>query len=169
MNKIKNLKVEQFLKDLASSAPTPGGGATAALTGAMAASLVEMVANLTIGKSKYQKVQEEVKLLGIQVARNKNILLGLADEDVSAFNQAMLAYRSKDKTKIKKALVYATDVPGKVAAISKKVGVLAVRIAKIGNKNAYSDARSALHLAEASAKAAYENIKINKKALAALK
>ena len=59
MNKIKNQKIEQFLDDLSSSSATPGGGATAALTAAMAASLVEMVAGLTLGKTGYEKNQKE--------------------------------------------------------------------------------------------------------------
>lgn len=169
MNKIKNLKIEEFLKELSSSAPTPGGGATAALTGAMAASLVEMVANLTIGKRRYEKVQKEVRQLADKAAKYKVTLLELADDDVKAFNQVMSAYKSKDQRKIKQSLIYATEVPTKVVLMSKGVGALALRIAKVGNKNAYSDARSALHLTQAAIKAAQENIKINKKILAGLK
>jgi formiminotetrahydrofolate cyclodeaminase len=169
MNKIKNLKIGAFLEDLSSSAPTPGGGATAALAGAMAASLVEMVANLTIGKAKYEKVQKEVRILAGKAAKHKEILLKLADEDVKAFNQVMSAYKSKDQRKIKKALMYATEVPTKVALVSQGVRTLALKIARIGNKNAYSDAKSALHLTEAAVKSAQENIKINKKILAGLK
>lgn len=50
---IKDQKITDFLNDLKSEAPAPGGGAVAALTGAQGAALIMMVANLTIGKKKY--------------------------------------------------------------------------------------------------------------------
>jgi formiminotetrahydrofolate cyclodeaminase len=53
--KIKDQKVSEFLDNLAAKSPTPGGGAVAALTGAMAASLTEMACNLTIGKKDYRE------------------------------------------------------------------------------------------------------------------
>ena len=169
MNKIKSQKIEEFLKDLGSSSPAPGGGAVAALAGAMSASLVEMVANITIGKGKYQSVQGEVKRISNKASGLSKKLLSLADEDAKAFDKVMASYRSRDKAKIKKALLLATDIPTRVSRLSKEAENLGVMIAKIGNKNAYSDAKSAIYLAEAAYKSAQENIKINKKALAALK
>lgn len=160
---IKELKINQFLKVLGSSSPTPGGGAVAALTGAIAATLVEMVANITIGKRGYEKVEKDIKILRYKVIKAKKELLELADEDVKAFDQVMFAIKSKDKSKIKNALTYAIEVPTKTAKLSKEIAELAEKISKIGNKNTYSDARSAVHLAEAAYKSAQENIKINKK------
>ena len=55
--KIKNQTVQEFLDDLVSKTPAPGGGSVAALMGATAASLVSMVCNLTIGKKKYAKIE----------------------------------------------------------------------------------------------------------------
>ena len=53
--------VEQFLDDLASGHPTPGGGSAAAIMGAMGAAMVSMVCNLTIGKKGYATVETEMK------------------------------------------------------------------------------------------------------------
>ena len=53
--------VNDFLEKLASEAPTPGGGSVSALIGALGAALVSMVANLTVGKKKYEIVEQEVK------------------------------------------------------------------------------------------------------------
>ncbi len=53
--------IETFLTELASAAPTPGGGGAAAISGAMGAALVSMVCNLTIGKKKYAEVEAELK------------------------------------------------------------------------------------------------------------
>ena len=57
---MKQLPVEAFLDQLASSQPTPGGGSAAAVMGAMGAALVSMVANLTVGKKKYAEVEQQV-------------------------------------------------------------------------------------------------------------
>ena len=168
MSSIKNQRIESFLKDLSSPSPTPGGGAVAALSGAMAASLVEMVCNLTLGKMKYQKASGQARRIKSEASKIRKQLTDLSDKDVSSFNSVLAAYKSKDKKRIKTALLGATSVPQEVKKLSARVGQLATSIGKVGNRNAYSDARSAFYLAFASQKAAEENIKINKKALAAL-
>lgn len=166
MAKIKELEINDFLKKMASESPTPGGGAVAALAGAMAASLVEMVSNITIGKKGYEKVAKELKKLRNEVRKSKLHLLRLADEDVKAFAKVMTAYKSKDKRKIKKALLWATAVPSQTAKLARQVERLGLTVAKIGNKNAVSDAKTAVYLARAARLSALENVKINKRALA---
>jgi len=47
-------KISEFIEQVASNTPTPGGGAVGAITAAMATALVEMVASLTIGKKGYE-------------------------------------------------------------------------------------------------------------------
>jgi len=54
-------KVSNFLDELASNSPTPGGGSAAALAGALGAGLISMVGNLTVGKKKYEDVEEDIK------------------------------------------------------------------------------------------------------------
>ena len=54
----ENQKIIDFLNELKSAAPAPGGGAVAALTGAQGAALIMMVANLTVGKKKYEEYEE---------------------------------------------------------------------------------------------------------------
>ena len=77
----------------------------------------------------------------------------------------MIAYRSKNNEAIKKALKYAIEVPFEVRKLSQAVEKLAYRVSKIGNKNALSDAKIAVHFAHASGKSALENIKTNKESL----
>ena len=57
---LQDKKVSEFMETLASNAPVPGGGSVAALSGAVAAALTEMVANLTVGKKKYGDVEDEM-------------------------------------------------------------------------------------------------------------
>ena len=163
--KIKNQKIEDFLDNLASKSPTPGGGAVAALTGAMAASLVEMVCNLTMGKKNYAQVQDEMVKIAERVSELSQELLDLADSDSEAFERVMGAYKNGDKEKIKAALLTAIEVPEKTAEYCENVRELAEIVAKLGNTNAHSDAMSAEHLAFAAIQSAQENIEINKKAL----
>jgi formiminotetrahydrofolate cyclodeaminase len=150
--KIKEQKIKDFLEVLSSKSPTPGGGAAAALVGAMAAALVEMVINLS------QKLKGKRQKLG-EIRRLRNHLLELADKDVIAFDAVMAAYRSKKG--IQEALKNATEIPLQTALLSNEVLDLAKEISKKGNKNAASDAKSALYMAKAARASALENVKIN--------
>lgn len=166
---IKDQSVKDFLGDVASSRPTPGGGAVAAVSAAIAASLVEMVANLTIGKKDYLGVEGRMKNLAEEMAQARSELLDLADADSDAFDKVMEAYKTKDKSKIKAALYWAIEIPKKVVDFATNIQNAAVEVSKIGNKNTYSDAMSAEYLANAALEAAEENIIINTKVLASLK
>jgi len=161
---IKDQKIKEFISDLSSSSPTPGGGATAALCGAFSASLAEMVCNLTIGKKGYEEVENKMKEIKESVVKEKEKLLLLADEDVKAFDEVMKAYKIKTKDreqKIQKTLKYATLVPLEVAQLSSKISNYSNILIGKGNKNALSDAKSAKYLALAAIKSANENIDIN--------
>ncbi|KKR85777.1 MAG: Formiminotransferase-cyclodeaminase [Candidatus Woesebacteria bacterium GW2011_GWB1_41_10] len=148
--------MKDFLEKLAGKNPTPGGGAAAAIAGAMGAALVEMVISLS-------------KNLELKTNNLREKLLKLAEEDVVAFDSVMAAYRSKNKEKIMKALLKAIEVPEKTKKLSKEVEKLAKIAARKGNKNALSDAKTALYLAQAAQKGAEANIKINKQSLASLR
>ena len=70
--------VEQFLNDLASGHPTPGGGSAAAIMGAMGAAMVSMVCNLTIGKKGYAAVETEMKAVRNESERIRRRLTAMA-------------------------------------------------------------------------------------------
>jgi formiminotetrahydrofolate cyclodeaminase len=157
---IKDQKIEDFLDDLASKKPTPGGGATAALAGAMAASLVSMVAKLSMDKDK------EFKEIERKADRLRKELLELADEDCQVYEGVMETYRTDKKElgrlrKIQKALKKAAEVPLKTAQKSVEVVKLVSFCAREGNQNAISDARVGVELATAAVYSALENVRIN--------
>lgn len=154
---IQKQTFEQFLEELSSKEPTPGGGAVAALSGAMAASLVEMVVNLT--------KDEEIKHLGEKAHELRVKLMDLADQDVAAFDKVMHAYHAKDKDLVRKALEGAIVVPEQTKEYACLIEEIAKTVEKEGNKNAVSDARTAIYLAQAAQKSAQENIEINEAAL----
>lgn len=151
---IKDQKISQFLDDLSSKKPVPGGGSTSAVVGAMGASLVAMVANLTLGKEKYREVEEDFEQILPRATQLKDQLLQLADEDA-------LAYQAVVKTKSQEAIKTAAEVPLKVAQQSLEVLRLAVLAAGKGNQNALSDARCAIELSTAAVYGAIENVRIN--------
>ena len=53
--------IDEFLDDLASGNPTPGGGSAAAIMGAMGAALVSMVCNVSFGKKGCEAVEPELR------------------------------------------------------------------------------------------------------------
>jgi len=165
---IQKQTLEKFQKELSSKSPTPGGGVIAALAGSFAASLIEMVCNLTIDKKGYEKVQKDILKFHKDAVEYKKKLSKLAEEDKKAYDKVVKAYKSKSKENIKKSLKYAIEVPMEVRRVSQDLEKLAFRVSKIGNKNAISDAKTAIHLAHAASKSALENIKINKVALVKL-
>jgi formiminotetrahydrofolate cyclodeaminase len=162
--------VSQFLTELASSAPAPGGGSVAALSGALGAALVSMVCNLTVGKKKYADVEKDIKALLENSERLRHKLADLLQADVQAYtavSQAMKMPRATDEEKVARAKVMqqalkkATDVPLQIAEACVEVIALCQPAAEKGNKNAVSDAGVAILLAEAGLRSAALNILIN--------
>ena len=149
MAMIKDIPVEQFLAELASSAATPGGGSAAAIIGAQGAALVSMVCNLTIGKKKYADVEADMKAVLAQSESLRERLTGMIQDDVRAFDKVMAAYGMAKETDAEKsardaaiqdALKEATDVPLKCCHAAREVIDLAAVAADKGNVNVISDA-----------------------------
>ncbi len=162
--------ITQFMDELASSAPAPGGGSVAALAGAMGAALVSMVCNLTVGKKKYADVEEEIKAILEQSEALRRELLSLLEEDVAAYtrvSEAMKMPRETEEQKaireeaLEKALKEATEVPLRVAEACVRVMDLCRPVAEKGNVNAVSDAGVAVVMAEAGLRSAALNVFIN--------
>lgn len=162
--------VSQFLDALASSAPAPGGGSVAALSGALGAALVSMVCNLTVGKKKYANVEQDIKAILEKSESLRHKLADLLQADVQAYtavSQAMKMPRATEEEKVaraetlQKALKGATEVPLQIAEACVEVIALCQPAAEKGNKNAVSDAGVAILMAEAGLRSAALNILIN--------
>jgi len=162
--------LREFANELSVDSPAPGGGSTAALCGALSASLSSMVSNLTVGKKEYENVQKDVKEIAVNAQSLKDEFLRAVDLDTMAFNKLMEAYRlpkKKEEQKqerdqaVEEAVKEATLVPFGVLEKSIEALNLAREIALKGNKNSLSDAGVAGLTAQAAAEGAYYNIKIN--------
>jgi methenyltetrahydrofolate cyclohydrolase len=167
-------RIGEWLAELASAAPAPGGGAAAALEVAMGAALVEMLANLTIGKPAYAEHDATM----VAVSGRASVLRGeatlLAAEDAEAYTAVIAAYRlpkgSDEETavragRIQDALALAADVPRRTAAAASEVLDLASEIVPIANVNVISDGAAAAAAARAALQTALLNIDANRASL----
>ena len=155
-----------FIDSLAAPTPTPGGGSAAAYAGAMAAGLVSMVARLTIGKKGYAEVEGVMVKILEESEALRSSLRSAVSEDSEAFNQVMAAYKMPKTDPARPAVIQektllAAKVPLEAAKKSLRVMELALETAQSGNKNAISDAGSALNLAYAAVNSAAYNVRIN--------
>ncbi len=163
-------KVGNFLDELASNSPTPGGGSVAALAGALGAALISMVGNLTMGKKKYENIEEDIKKIISSSEKLRYELSQLIEEDVKVFNNFMATYKMPKETetekkirseKIQESLIEAAKVPLKVAYKCVDILTLSQEVAEKGNINVVSDAGVAALMADAALESAILNVKIN--------
>ncbi|MHB1007033.1 MAG: cyclodeaminase/cyclohydrolase family protein [Chloroflexota bacterium] len=163
-------QVGEFLVELSSGSPTPGGGSAAALCGATGAALVSMVCNLTIGREKYREVEAELRQILDRAERLRSQLLGKIDEDINAYralSTAMKLPRASDEDRrartqaVQTALVSATTVPLEIARLCREVMSLCAPATEKGNVNAVSDAGVGALAAEAGLRSAALNVQIN--------
>ena len=165
---IKDMTIETFLDDLAARQSTPGGGSAAAVSAAVGAALISMVANFTIGKKGYEDAEAEKMLAQSEQLRAR--LMDAIKADVDAFNEVMAAYgmaRDSEAQKaarglaIQAALKAATDAPLECARLSREVIELSRAAAEKGNVNVISDAGVAALAAYAGLRSAALNVCIN--------
>ena len=162
----------QFLAELASKAPTPGGGGTAALVGAAGVALGNMVGNLTTGKKKYAAVEEKIQALNAKAETLRKELEALVQEDAEAFAPLAAAYglpkdtpeQAADKERVMEtALTRAALVPIKIMQKCLEGITLAYSYAVDGITMAISDAGCAAVLCKAALQAASLNVFVNTK------
>ncbi len=163
-------KVTEFLNELHSNSPAPGGGSVAALNGAVAASLVGMVANLTVGKKNYAEVEAEMMQIRDKMAEIKDKFVALIDEDANSFNGVIAAFKMPKETDEEKAARTAAiqsgykdaiAVPFEVAKSAAELFDVIEVVVKKGNKNAESDGLVAALSVRTAIISALLNVEIN--------
>jgi formiminotetrahydrofolate cyclodeaminase len=168
MNLEKSL--QSYFDELASNAPTPGGGNVSALCGALSASLGAMVCGLTIGKKKYAEVEAEMTDLKGKLETAQKEFFELGKKDNQAFDLVMDAFKLPKETDEQKAerskqIELATIGAGRVpAAVIEKCNEILPWIKTVvekGNRNSLSDAGVASKLISTASYGAYLNVLIN--------
>ncbi|MBA4250320.1 MAG: methenyltetrahydrofolate cyclohydrolase [Chlorobiaceae bacterium] len=162
--------VQNYLDELSSNSPTPGGGNVAAFCGVLSSSLGMMVCNLTIGKKKYADVENEMTEIENKFNNLKTTFLKLAKKDNDAFDKVMDAFKLPKESEEQKSLrgkaienatILAANIPAEVIATCKEVLPLIETVAKKGNQNSLSDSGVALSLIGAANDGAFMNVLIN--------
>ncbi|KAA0006143.1 MAG: cyclodeaminase/cyclohydrolase family protein [Thermoplasmata archaeon] len=172
MMKLIEMKLKDFIEELSSDSPAPGGGSVAALAGALSSALSSMVCNLTIGKEKYKDVEYDMEKILDRVEDIRERFMELIDRDTEAFNRVMDAFKLPKNTeeekkirkeKIQDALKGAALVPLETARMCAEMIELCKEIAEKGNKNSITDVGVAAIMAKAGLESAILNVKINLK------
>ncbi len=170
MSKLVDLTVTQYNEVLASGNPTPGGGSASALSCANAASLMAMYCRLTIGRKKFQAVEEKMNQAVSNLDKCRARLLELVDSDASAYGGVMAGFKLPKGTEqekqaraeaIESATKEAALVPMEVCSWAVKLLQTAKAIYQDGNENALTDLGVGVQLIMAGFSGAALNVYIN--------
>jgi len=160
------VSIAQFLDAAAARQPAPGGGAVAALAGALAASMGEMVVNYSLGKKGLEAHADQLKDLLGEFHRARLMLTELMREDQLAFEQMSAAKKlAKDSPQRAAAIAAAAqvsaDVPAEVAAAAAAILDLCGRLMPIANSYLLSDLAVCTDLSMATVRCAIHNVRAN--------
>ena len=171
--KLADMQVTQFCDVLASDAPAPGGGSTAALEGALGAALTAMVCGLTtVGKSreKYAEYQEFVLASQKKALDLKARFMDVMDRDTEAFNVVSAAFgmpKATDEEKaarsaaIQKGLDGCTRTPFEMMELAAETLELTAELLGKTNDSAASDLGVSALSMRAAIQGAWLNVLIN--------
>lgn len=162
----------EFAEMLASAAPVPGGGGASAMAGALGIALGSMVCNLTLGKKKYENVQEDIKVIIEKAEKLRKEFLTLVEKDAEGFEPLSNAYgmpRGTEEEKaereqvMEKALKLACSAPVRIMEKCMEAIALHEELAEKGTRIAISDVGVGVLLCKAALKGASLNVFINTK------
>lgn len=167
---LAELIVKEFLNKVAGSDPVPGGGSIAALNGAIASALAAMVANLTIGKKGYEAHEELMRYISEVAMRQQDTFVADIDRDSEAYDGVFACFKmpkATDEEKaarsaaIQEATKHAALVPMQVARNACELMSIIADVARLGNRNAVTDACVAMMSARSAVLGALMNVRIN--------
>ncbi|MDH6354833.1 formiminotetrahydrofolate cyclodeaminase [Dysgonomonas sp. PH5-45] len=165
-----DLTVKGFLDKTAGSDPVPGGGSVAALSAAIASALTEMVANLTIGRKKYEDKETLMKDIAAAAANYQKGFINDIDADSDAYNKVFDAFKLPKETdeekavrsqQIQDATKIAAEIPLEVARKACALMDIIAQVAADGNQNAITDACVGIMTARTAVLGAILNVRIN--------
>ena len=165
-------KIDEYINELGSKAPVPGGGGASAVAGALSAALAGMVCNLTVGKKSYMAVEDDVKKILEDMNKHMESFIKLSDKDAEVFYPLSQVYGFKpqnDEEKkmheenMERLLFDAAMVP--LDIMKEAYGMLDAIdfLAKKGSKLAVSDAGVAVSMLRSAVCGAMMNVVINVK------
>ena len=112
---LQDLTIRDFVSDLSSGSPAPGGGSAAALTGALGSALTAMVACLTQGRKKYAEYEAFAAQVQLRSDTLTAKLLDVMDRDTLAFNAVSAAFalpKDSEEEKLERSQAIQTALKG---------------------------------------------------------
>jgi glutamate formiminotransferase/formiminotetrahydrofolate cyclodeaminase len=163
--RLASMRVNDFVDELSSDSPAPGGGSVSALAASMAAGLAAMVAVLSHTRKGFESKQGDLDRIAVRAQTLKDQFLAAVDADTAAFDQLLEAMRmpkgdARDAA-ITEATVAATEVPLSVLESCPEVIELCIEVGRIGLQASLSDAGVGAQMGRAAAAGAYQNVCIN--------
>jgi len=164
--RIEEQTIATFLNDLAAKSPTPGGGAVAALTSAIAAALARMVVNYSVGKKSlasfndlHQHALQQLESLGAAA-------IDLAEADAIAYGKLNELWKldkadPRRRREFPQAVQAAIEAPMAVLNAAKTMLHRLDELVAATNTMLASDLAIAAILADAAARSAAWNVRIN--------
>lgn len=172
--KLIDMTVKDFVNEVDSNSPAPGGGAVAALASDLGVGVSRMMAHLTFGKQKYDDLDENIKVefevKFDKLGKIREELSKLVDEDAKAFSEYMKAVKMPKSTfkqtlERQKALadstIYSIQVPYKIATLSYEAIKELEFLLEYGNKNVMTDVGVGALLLCTGLEGAILNVKVN--------
>ncbi len=168
------MPVRDFVDELSSDSPAPGGGSVSALAASMGAALASMVAVLSHAKKGLEAKKDDFERIARRGQELKKKLLDAVDADTAAFDRLLEAMRMPKETGDERAAraramadatVYASEVPLGVLEVCPEVIELCSEIGRSGLQASLSDAGVGVQVARAGTAGAYQNVCINLKDL----
>jgi formiminotetrahydrofolate cyclodeaminase len=174
MTSYSTYALADLLDAFASNDPVPGGGSAAALTGALGASLLIMVAGLPKTRSGAPEEAADLSRASARLRPLRQSLQELIDRDAAAYQDVVAAYRLPKSSNeeqahraqaIADAMRAATETPLDTMRLCQQALEGAAIVAVNGLSSASSDVAVAIELLLTAAKGAAMNVDANLPAL----
>ena len=168
--RLASMSLREFIDDLSSESPAPGGGSVSALAASMAAGLASMVAVLSHTKKGFESKHADLDRISVRAQELKDRMLAAVDADTDAFDRLLDAMRMPKGTPeeqatreiaLADATVGAAEIPLGVLEACPEIIELCREIARIGLQASLSDAGVGAQMGRAAAAGAYQNVCIN--------
>jgi glutamate formiminotransferase / formiminotetrahydrofolate cyclodeaminase len=171
---LSSLSVTSFLNAVAQTNSVPGGGSVAALAGALAASLGEMVAGFSLSKKDLEEFHPQLRDQRGKFKAAHQALQSAIQQDSAAYvgvETALKMPKASDEekklrqAKMQEALQNAALVPMDVSERAAELLQLFRHLEPISNPNLKSDLKTGFWMAQAALGGALENVAINLKSI----
>lgn len=155
----------EYIDQVDSDMPAPGGGSVASLVGALGVALAKMSAHFSVTKKKFKEAKGKEKdkfiLAFKEMDYYKDLLVKGVDDDAISYEAVANAMKTKDQENLQKALMVSTFVAFEMQESAYKALKYAEKLIDLCNKYLYSDLISGAILLDACVQMSSLNVKAN--------